>query len=471
MVFPSPMTLPRFEFEAPSSLQQAATVLHQADGEARLMAGGTDLLVKLKRGIMKPRLVISLGRIPELDAIHASNQHLRLGARATMAQLAKAPDVLSSYSALAEGAGWVGGPIIRNRATVGGNVINARPCADTLPPLIALGAKLELHSTRGTRNVALETFVTGPGQCALEYDEVLAAIFVPAPPANAGSNYIKVTRRAAMEVTIVGCAASVVLDAAKQRIVQARLVFTSVAPVPLRIRSAEQVVEGEAPSRDLMNAAGREAQRAAPVIGDHRAPQDYRAELVDVITRRTLTQAIERAGGESAMSPSKRLLSLTVNGRPVEVAASPHQTLLELLREDLGLTGTKHGCGEGDCGACVVLLDGLPVNACLVLALEAEGHSVETIEGVATDDGLHPLQEAFIEAGSVQCGYCTPGMILVSKSLLAHNPAPTPLDIRTALSGNLCRCTGYHKIVEGVLLAAQRMRDKDATTPAEEVSP
>lgn len=155
----------------------------------------------------------------------------------------------------------------------------------------------------------------------------------------------------------------------------------------------------------------------------------------------------------------KRLVSLTVNGRPAEVAVNAHQTLLELLREDLGLTGTKHGCGEGDCGACVVLLDGQPVNACLVLALETEGRVVETIEGVATDEGLHPLQEAFIEVGSVQCGYCTPGMVLVSKALLAHNPSPTALEVRTAMAGNLCRCTGYHKIVEGVMLAAKRMRD------------
>lgn len=154
----------------------------------------------------------------------------------------------------------------------------------------------------------------------------------------------------------------------------------------------------------------------------------------------------------------KRLVSLKVNGRATEVAVNPHQTLLDLLREDLGLTGTKHGCGEGDCGACVVLLDGLPVNACLVLALETDGRAVETIEGVATDDGLHPLQQAFIEVGSVQCGYCTPGMVLVAKALLADNPSPTALDVRTAMAGNLCRCTGYHKIVEGVLLAADRMR-------------
>jgi carbon-monoxide dehydrogenase small subunit len=160
--------------------------------------------------------------------------------------------------------------------------------------------------------------------------------------------------------------------------------------------------------------------------------------------------------------PYKRILSLTVNGQPRELAVAPNQTLLDLLRVDLGLTGTKHGCGEGDCGACVVLLDGLPVNACLVLALETEGRHVETIEGLAAGQSLHPLQQAFIDAGSVQCGYCTPGMILASKALLARNPSPSALDVRRALSGNLCRCTGYHKIVEGVLLASERMGDSHA---------
>ena len=150
----------------------------------------------------------------------------------------------------------------------------------------------------------------------------------------------------------------------------------------------------------------------------------------------------------------KRVLRLTVNGLAREIAVEPHRTLLDALREDLGLTGTKQGCGEGDCGACVVLLDKVPVNACLVLAMEAEGREVLTIEGVARGSTLHPVQQAFLEAGAVQCGYCTPGMVLVTVSLLDRNPRPTLDDARKAISGNLCRCTGYQKIVEAVMLAA-----------------
>ena len=153
----------------------------------------------------------------------------------------------------------------------------------------------------------------------------------------------------------------------------------------------------------------------------------------------------------------KRLIQITVNGLTRELAVEPNQTLLSLLRDGLDLTGTKHGCGEGDCGTCVVLLDGQPANACLVLALEAAGRQVTTIEGVADGNTLHPVQDAFIEAGAVQCGFCTPGMILVALALLRQNPDPTEQQVRQSISGNLCRCTGYQKIVEGVLLAAEKL--------------
>jgi carbon-monoxide dehydrogenase small subunit len=140
------------------------------------------------------------------------------------------------------------------------------------------------------------------------------------------------------------------------------------------------------------------------------------------------------------------------------VAVEPRRTLLELLRYDLELTGAKQGCGEGDCGACVVLLDGVPVNACLVLALEAAGQEVLTIEGLARGNTLHPIQRAFVEVGAVQCGYCTPGMVLTAKALLSEQPDPSEEEVRRAISGNLCRCTGYQKIVEAILDAAGRLR-------------
>jgi len=152
-----------------------------------------------------------------------------------------------------------------------------------------------------------------------------------------------------------------------------------------------------------------------------------------------------------------RIITMTVNGEPVEAAVEPNRTLVQFLREDLGLTGTKHGCGLGDCGACTVILDGKPVNSCLVLAVQANGREVLTIEGLAENGELHPIQQAFVNNGAVQCGFCTPGMILSAKALLDENPKPTETEIRTAISGNLCRCTGYQKIVEAVEEASKTL--------------
>jgi carbon-monoxide dehydrogenase small subunit len=147
----------------------------------------------------------------------------------------------------------------------------------------------------------------------------------------------------------------------------------------------------------------------------------------------------------------KKTIHITVNDKPFDLEVEPNQALLEVIREKFCLTGTKAGCLVGDCGACTVLVDGKPVNSCLILAVQADGKQITTIEGVETPLGLHPLQNAFVDKGAVQCGYCTPGMILSAKSLLDRNPRADEAEIRRAISGNLCRCTGYQKIVEAIL--------------------
>jgi len=160
----------------------------------------------------------------------------------------------------------------------------------------------------------------------------------------------------------------------------------------------------------------------------------------------------------AAMKTKKQLVKLNVNGEDLELAIAPHHTLLEVLREDAGLTGTKHGCEQGECGLCTVLIDGLPQFSCLALAVEAQGSEIRTVEGLARGGELHPLQQAYVETGASQCGYCSPGMLMSALALLEQNPAPTRDEIREALAGNLCRCTGYLAIIDAVELAAARMR-------------
>ncbi len=155
----------------------------------------------------------------------------------------------------------------------------------------------------------------------------------------------------------------------------------------------------------------------------------------------------------------KKIINVTINGDNYEIAVEPWKTLNEVLRDQLNLTGTKLGCGTGDCGACTVLLDGKSISSCLTLAVEVDGRSVETIEGLAeSEDELHPIQEAFIEKGAVQCGFCTPGMIMSAKFLLSNNPEPDEITIKKALDGNLCRCTGYYKIIDAIKCASEKMK-------------
>ena len=173
--------------------------------------------------------------------------------------------------------------------------------------------------------------------------------------------------------------------------------------------------------------------------------------------------------GKTPIKPVEKVrISLEVNGEPTEASFAPHKTLLEVLREDLGLTGTKHGCELGECGTCAVLVDGQPVLSCLLLGMACEGRSVETVEGMAHGPTLHPLQETFADLGAAQCGYCTPGFLLTAAALIRENPSPSREDIKQALAGNLCRCTGYIKIYEAVELAAARLRGESAE-PSDEM--
>jgi aerobic-type carbon monoxide dehydrogenase small subunit (CoxS/CutS family) len=158
----------------------------------------------------------------------------------------------------------------------------------------------------------------------------------------------------------------------------------------------------------------------------------------------------------------KTLLALRVNGEDRDVFAEPHKTLLEVLREELNLTGTKHGCELGECGTCTVLVDGVPVLSCLALPVECQGQEIKTVEGMARGGELHPLQQAFVELGAAQCGYCTPGILLTAEALLVESAMPTRDEIKQALAGNLCRCTGYAKILDAVELAALRMKEARA---------
>jgi carbon-monoxide dehydrogenase medium subunit len=334
-------------------------------------------------------------------------------------------------------------------------------------------------------------------------DELLAEIAFPALPPEERGTFVKIALRKAQAIAVVNAAVVLAFDRATVR--RARVALGSVAPTIVRAAELEAFLAGRTLDDQTVARAGELAAAAASPIDDVRGTAAYRREMVRVATRRALQQLAsgrERASwperpvmlwgqGDGRFPPRRRELTLvhgrsddrgngegerpietTINGHSFTLAGAHDKSLLRLLREDAGLIGTKEGCAEGECGACTVFLDGLAVMACLVPAARAHGATIVTIEGLAGQHPgtgavhLHPLQQAFIDQGAVQCGYCTPGFLMAGAKLLEERPAPNDWEIRHSMTGNLCRCTGYYKIIAAFAQAAQALQATQAVPVA-----
>jgi len=289
------MLLPRFQYHEPSTLAEACRMMAELGGGVRPIAGGTDLVVNMRRGAVAPEHVVSLGRIKELCAMDLSGRTLRIGACCTVASLAESSDLASQFHALHEGALSLGSPLVRNLATAGGNLVTARPAADLPPPLMAYGGTVMLQSSQGQRFVPLDQFFVGPGRTVMKPPEILTSIVIETPSAFSGSSYIKLGTRRALEISIVSVASFLTLERPGGRIQSARIVLGSVAPVPMRAGDAEKTLIGEVPSGPLFVKAGETAAGESKPIDDHRGTAEYRREMVSVLTRKTLHAALERA--------------------------------------------------------------------------------------------------------------------------------------------------------------------------------
>jgi len=467
-----------FEYLEPTSLEEAIALLEQYGDRAQVLAGGTFLLVQMKMEHLAPECVINVNKVPALNGIRSSDEDgsLHIGALTKIRTLRDASRIQTGYTALAEACAAFGSAQIQMMGTVGGNLCNGSPASDTVPALMALDARLLLAGPEGQRVVPVEDFLVGPGEVARQEGELLVGVELDAPQPGTGSAFIKLSRVAA-DLAKVSVAAVVVREG--DRIVDCRLSFGSVGPTVLRTRQAEQQLVGQPFSAELALAAGETAASKVTPIDDVRSTAWYRRQVIKALTHDVLQMAWERAGratgvgagapvpqtGDAGEAPvqhqgealqlgptEQRLITLTVNGVTRKLHVAPNELLLNVLRERLGLTGTKYGCGLGECGACTVHLNGHPALACLVLAVAADGSEVLTVEGLGGPNGeLDPLQEAFIEQNAFQCGYCTPGMLMMTKSLLAEVPAPTEDDVRDYLKGNRCRCTGFISIVRAVM--------------------
>ena len=359
--------------------------------------------------------------------------------------------------------------MIRGAATLGGEAVFGAGDSDVVAALLALNAVFVV----ARRDEPLESpalrFLKKPAE-DLAGGAILRAIVIPAGVLGTALERVAVLPSAP---TLVSVAASVAF--AGERCSRARIALTGLQGRPMRITQAEARVEHTPGDAAAIQRAAEEVQKHAAFRDDAHAPAAYRRAVAGVLTRRALAAAVERAKTGTVIETSRRPLhsrrspiqpleyftsgriELQLNGRPLAAGVEARTTLLELLRRQ-GAHGVKHGCETGECGACTVLLDGRPAPACMTLALRAQGRSVETVEGLGTPDALHPIQRAFVEKGAVQCGFCTPALELCAKALLDAIPDPTEQEVRDALAGALCRCTGYLKPVEAVLKASREKR-------------
>jgi len=288
------MTLPKYL--TPGSVEEAISLLSQYGEKARLVSGSTDFLMQLKRGEAAPECLIRLGEIRELDFIkYDETRGLRIGALTTIVEVANSPLIQSKFSLLAQAAGMLGTPAIRNQATLGGNLCNAAPSADTAPPLLVLGAKAKITGVEGEKVVPLEDFFVGPGQTILGQDHLLTEIQIPNMLPHSGGAYLKQKRRQGADLAVVGVAAWVVTE--KEVLKDVKIALGAVAPTPIRARKAEEILKGRKLDQRLLEKSGHAASDEAKPIDDIRGSADYRRQLVAVLTKRAITQAIQQAEG------------------------------------------------------------------------------------------------------------------------------------------------------------------------------
>ncbi|MAT14742.1 MAG: carbon monoxide dehydrogenase [Planctomyces sp.] len=284
-----------FEYEAPSTLASAIEQIVQGNGSVKALAGGTDLIDHIRTGRLRPNLVVDVKKIPELNVLEVGSEGLRLGAAVSCTRIYENAEICEKYSALTDACHIIGGIQVQNRASVGGNLCNSGPAADSIPALIALDATCVIAGPQGSREIAVEDFCTAPGRNVLESGEILVELNMPARPAHSGSHYLRFIPRNEMDIAVVGVGASVTLDDSGQNFVSARIGIGAVAPTPLFAKEASEVLFGLPVNEESINKAVEAARAIATPITDMRGTIEFRKHITGVLTKRALEKAIERA--------------------------------------------------------------------------------------------------------------------------------------------------------------------------------
>jgi xanthine dehydrogenase iron-sulfur cluster and FAD-binding subunit A len=464
------------EYIQPESLEQALNLISNTEIRSRIIAGGTDLILELESGKHpEPEILLDITRIPGLENISLEDDIIHIGPLATHNHIVASKLIQKFATPLAQACWQIGAPQIRNRGTVAGNILTASPANDTITPLIAMNASVVLKSSSSERVVNLTDFFLGVRKTVIRKDEILTDILVPSIKENQKGAFYKQGLRKAQAISVVN--AAVVLSFDNETIKSASITLGSVAPTIIHAIKAEEFLLGKSLDAETIEQASKIATESATPIDDIRGSAKYRSHITEICVKRAL-RTLNNDTNQELMpedpvllwgnntnknngllnSPNHKLgstISFKINGEQHHFNHSHDRTLLGLLRDEALMTGTKEGCAEGECGACTVFMDGKAVMSCLVPAPRAEGTEIITIEGLSKNGKLHPVQQSFIDEDAAQCGYCTPGFIMSAALLLEEKESPTTEDIKVAISGNLCRCTGYKKILSAIELSVQ----------------
>jgi len=292
------LILPKFVYYEPKDMSEACKIMSDLNSNAKIIAGGTDILVNMKKGILSPRYLVSIAKVSGLSEMGPVNGSISIGAHLIVAKLAEFEIIRKRFPSLARAARTLGSPLIRGRATIGGNIVTARPAADLPPPLLAMGAKVKLESAKGIREVALDDFFLGPGATIMRPDEILSMIVVDELPPFTGSDYIKLGHRNSLEIAIVAVASRITLSSPDGVIKEAKVILSSVAPTAIHAVSAEKELIGEKPTDALLEKAARLAATDCTPVTDIRGGAEYRCAMVEVLTKRALLAAVKEARGK-----------------------------------------------------------------------------------------------------------------------------------------------------------------------------
>ncbi len=421
---------------------------------------------------------IDISRIKNLDKIREDiNGAIHLGPLVTHSHCVRAENIKKSAKCLYEACKSVGSPQIRNRGTIVGNVVTASPANDTISALMALDATVVATSINGSRAIPIINFYKGVRKTVLQKNEIVTDIWFKKLDNLSFSFFTKRGLRKAQAISIINISVVCKFDT-KQIVEELRIAFGSLAPTVVRASEAEEFAKGKnLKDLDIDELAGKAVTCVSP-ISDIRSTASYRALMAKTLLKRGLETSIKSAskidsdeGKEVTLwgnnkttfkpidnryeSDRNSAIRFLLNGKEISFDFIPGATLLDIIREQTDSVGTKEGCGEGECGSCTVFMDGIAVLACLIPAARAQSSSVETIEHLQQGEEINKVQKAFIEENAVQCGYCTPGFVMSATKLLEEISKPTNDEIKMAISGNLCRCTGYYKIVQAIHKAAE----------------